>query len=308
MDLTEDEAHALALADNKLGEVALWDDATLTSVLEELRTNEVDISDIGWSPDELDALFDAQGESAPPEDDPPPVEPGDPVSALGEVYELGPHRLACGSCVDSSVWSQLLDGDVPCLVLTDPPYGIGLDYSSHDDSEDAVSDLARQWLPIARALAPAVVLSSGVTRAWSYPEPDWVMCWFYGGGLHRSPWGFNCWLPLLSYGKDPSLANGKGARPDAVNLNTPSNSAHIDHPCPKPLALWSWLLERLVFTRCGVVVDPFAGSGTTLMVCAAMGHHARLIEVDPLYCDVIRRRWTQYARANDLDPGPGALD
>jgi DNA modification methylase len=134
------------------------------------------------------------------------------------------------------------------------------------------------------------------------------MCWFYGGGQLRSPWGFNCWQPILCYGKDPSLAQGRGARPDAVNLNTPANAGDIDHPCPKPVKLWAWLVERLTFERGAVIADPFGGSGTTLIAAAQLGRVARLIELDPRYCDVIRRRWTRWAIEHGQEPGPGALD
>jgi len=104
--------------------------------------------------------------------------------------------------------------------LTDPPYGLGgdvesgkNDYIGIADTQENLKALIDRWLPIARDACEAVVFSCGVTNQWLYPQPDWVICWFYGAGQLRSPWGFNCWQPFLCYGKDPSLAQGEGGRP-----------------------------------------------------------------------------------------------
>ena len=158
------------------------------------------------------------------------------------MWLLGRHRLVCGSCTVQTDVDAVLQGRKADLCLTDPPYGLGdkkasgkNDYATYDDTLENLVALAAEWLPIARAVSQAVVFSPGVTRQWVYPEPNWVICWFYVGGQLRSSWGFNCCQPFLCYGKDPSLANGKGARPDAVNLNTPANAGDIDHLCPNRL-------------------------------------------------------------------------
>ena len=105
-----------------------------------------------------------------------------------------------------------------------------------------------------------------------------------------SPWGFNCWQPFLCYGKDPSLKSGNGCRPDAVDMNTPANEDDLDHPCPKPLKLWLWFIERLSFDASDVLYDPFAGSGTTLVACQILQRKCRAIEIAPNYCAVILQR------------------
>jgi site-specific DNA-methyltransferase (adenine-specific) len=80
-----------------------------------------------------------------------------------------------------------------------------------------------------------------------------------------------------------------------------------EHPTQKPVALYEWTFDQFVQPS-GIVVDPFAGSGSSLIACAQTKRTARLIELDPRYCDVIRRRWTRWANANNVDPGTGALD
>lgn len=191
-----------------------------------------------------------------------------------------------------------MGGEKAAICLTDPPYGLGdgkesgkNNYDQHDDTRENLEKLADGWLPIARELSAVVVFSPGVTNAWIYPEANWIMCWFYGGGQLCSSWGFNCWQPFLCYGKDPSLAHGHGGRPDAVDMNTPANAADIDHPCPKPLKLWLWFIERLSFENGDVFYEPFAGSGTTIIACEQTGRKCRAIEISPAYVAVALQRW-----------------
>ncbi len=240
----------------------------------------------------------------------PEEPPEDPVSERGKVYQLGPHRLMCGDSTSEEDVAALLGGETPAVVLSDPPYGIGLDYADHDDSEAALGDLASRWLPVWRKVSPAVVFTPGVTGQWFYPRPDWVLCWFYGAGPGRGPWGFTVWQPLLAYGSDPSLASGKGCRPDAFQLTVSFEEEErgLGHPCPKPVRVWEALIaERLTFEEGALIADPFLGSGTTLIAAARQGRRCYGMEISPAYCDVIRKRWGDYARANDLDPGPDAL-
>ena len=213
---------------------------------------------------------------------------------LGDLFEIGPHRLLCGDSTDSDAVAKLMDGEKADCCLTDPPYGLGEkkksgknDYSVFDDTKENVASMANLWLPIAKSISKFVVFSPGVTRQWLYPEPNWVLCWFYGGGQLRSSWGFNCWQPFLCYGKDPSLAQGKGARPDAVDMNTPANAGDIDHPCPKPIKLWEWLFKRLSFNENELFYEPFSGSGTTHIVAHQLNRKCYGMELDPKYCQVI---------------------
>lgn len=210
------------------------------------------------------------------------------------------HRLICGDCTDKAVVERVMGGKRANITLTDPPYGLGAkkksgknDYQQYDDTRENLVILAEKWLPIAREISNAVFFFPGVTNAWIYPEADWMMCWFYAGGQLQSPWGFNCWQPILCYGKDPSLASGHGGRPDAVEMNIPANAGDIDHPCPKPITLWEWLVRRLTFEEGNIIFDPFLGSGTTLIACERLGRKCRAVEISPAYVGVAIERWYQ---------------
>jgi DNA modification methylase len=263
--------------------------------LEELASQEVDLG-----PLRLDVLMDELAQAAttseasepdgPTAEDEAPAAQEATVSRPGDLWMLGRHRLLCADCTDPAAVAKSMSGETADVCLTDPPYGVGLGYRSFDDSEEAARALAARWLPLAREAAHAVVFSCGIREQWLYPCPDWVLCWFYGAGPFPSPWGFNCWTPFLAYGKDPRSRAGRGSWPDALNLNVPANAADIDHPCPKPVALWGWMIKRLS-TRGQTILDVFAGSGTTLIAAEQLGRIARLVELDPHYCDVIIRRW-----------------
>lgn len=123
LDLDPAEAAALALADNKLGELAEWDDAGVAAILAELEAQGAPIDGLGWDDEELKALLGDGLETAPPSDDAPELdEQGEPDSQPGAVYQLGPHRLVCGDCRDAATVSRLMDGRRINLAFTSPPY------------------------------------------------------------------------------------------------------------------------------------------------------------------------------------------
>ena len=285
VDLKLDQEKELNIRLNK--NVGEWDYDSLANYFDV-----GELMDWGFSDDELQFYEDEPEQGLIDDDEIPEVK--EAITKQGDIWILGDHMLLCGDATKKEDVSLLMEGQKADLTLTDPPYGIDLDYTEFDDTIEAVSNMAKKWLPIARELCDVVVFTSGVTRQWIYPEPNWVMCWFYGGGQFRSPWGFNCWQPILCYGKDPSLTNTKGCRPDAINLNTPSNLKELDHPCPKPMALWDWLIERLSFKKNEKIYDPFLGSGSTLIACEKTNRKCYGMELDPRYCDVIVKRWEEF--------------
>ena len=313
--LTDAQRRAYVIADNRLALNAGWDDAMLALEMRDLMDEGYDVGLTGFQNDEIDDLLaglDGTKKGLTDPDDIPPVKPP-PITQPGDVWLLGKHRLMCGDSTNRADVDKLTKGLNAAVCLTDPPYGLDghatakNDYDKFKDTEENVRALADGWLPIAREICGCVVFSCGVTRQWLYPVPDWVMCWFYGAGQARSKWGFNCWQPFLAYGADPSLKLGHGCRPDAVNANTPANSAHLDHPCPKPVDLWLWFIARLSFKQTDIFYEPFSGSGTTIITCEQMSRRCYAMELSPDYCDVAVRRWQQFTgkRAVHAETGRG---
>ena len=211
----------------------------------------------------------------------------------GDLFELGDHRLLCGDSTKAEDVSTVLAGETADLCLTDPPYGIGESYTSHNDTPQELERLIAGFFPLAQEYSVRVLLTPGNRNQWLYPMPDWVLCWFVSAGTGRNPWGFTCWHPILAYGQDPYLANGKGSRPDAISKIESSDNT-LGHPCPKPVGVWSWVLERGSVNSGDIVYEPFCGSGTTIIAAEQLGRRCYAIEIEPSYCQVTIDRWEAF--------------
>lgn len=294
--LTTEQKRSLALYDNRVAELAEWD----WQQLADDRDAGLPLSPY-WTNDELADEF-ATAKKGHTDPDAVP-DPRPTAIQRGDLFDLGAHRLLCGDATNAADVARVLAGDRADLCLTDPPYGVDVDYADMPaDSEAALTALAARWLPIAQQHAAVVVFSCGVTRQWLYPVPAWVICWFHGAGAFCSPWGFSCWQPFLAYGPDPSLASGNGRRPDSVSCNA-SAPADSGHPCPKPIALWQWFFERLTFEVDAQVLDVFSGSGTTILTAEQTRRRARAIEYAPVYCQIAIDRWEAFTGGRAVKVG-----
>jgi hypothetical protein len=316
MDLDPTEAHLLALADNRVAEIADWSDG-LGDVLRALDEDGVELTGLGWGEDELaELLAPAPIEPDGSEDEVPDLQE-DVHSKPGEVYELGPHRLMCGDCTDPAVWDAAGVADVGA-VISDPPYGMDLDteYAKIGAGTPKGSVvLGNDYRPVIGDDRPFDA-EPLIAMLGHVPEQFWWGADYYrrtipdGGSWvvwdKRVP-GLEaaignafelCWSrqkhkrPVLRYLWSGFTAKERG-------------EARV-HPTQKPVAMIEEMIVAWV-KPAAVVLDPFGGSGTTLIACAMTNRVARLIELDPRYCDVIRRRWTRWAVEHGQDPGPGAL-
>ena len=195
------------------------------------------------------------------------------------------NTIVCGDCLD--VMKDCPDGCVD-LVLTDPPYGVGVEYDNFDDTQEAVIELAYPFVKEALRLASRVVFTSGVINAWHYPQPSWALAWTNLAGANSGPWGFSCWQPILCYGPDPYLQNGLGRRHDIIIAN--ERAERLGHPCPKPINFWCRLLERVSVQETDLILDPFCGSGTTCVAAKKLGRRFIGIDISEEYCEIARQR------------------
>ena len=128
---------------------------------------------------------------------------------------------------------------------------------------------------------------------WYYPKPTWVMAWIHPAGSGRGPWGFCLNNPILCYGGDPYLKCGHGSKPDAFVMAADREGVE-GHPVPKPIKVWEWLVERVTPKIKALVLDPFVGSGTTIIACEKLNRRCYAMEIDPGYCDVAVKRWEDF--------------
>ena len=308
LDLDPADSRLLALADNKIGEIAEWDQEKLEKVMQELLDEGISLDDIGWSDDELGKIVDELKQEEIKEDEVPEAdEEGEPDSKLGEVYELGEHRLICGDSTLPETWDKLMQGEKADMVFTDPPYGFNYKKKSNgetiknDGSEFAEvikktiqyikSDImyicgdfrtAKEFLFATESLGSpksCIVWSKPIQHRMHRYEPCHELIWYWGdnGNPFYSANVFNC-----------------------------KREINADHPTVKPLELILFCFKSHKNTE--IVIDAFGGSGSTLIAAAQTKRRARLVELDPKYCDVIRRRWTQYAKDRNLEVGTGGLE
>jgi site-specific DNA-methyltransferase (adenine-specific) len=196
------------------------------------------------------------------------------------IETIGEATLYLGDCLEILPTLGKVDA-----VVTDPPYGIGFKYATHDDSLDGWYELMDAVVPICRSIARFVVMPSCAVKRlpWWYKNhsPDWLIAWHKGSPGHQSAIGFNDW--------EPHVVWGRPARPMHDYFSTQCGFDPNGHPCPKPLDYAMWLVSRAAPSG-GSVADPFMGSGTTGVACMRLGRQFSGIEKDPAYFDIACRR------------------
>ena len=335
---SEAEFAAYAIADNRLTEVNPMDGAAVADILQEIADAGGDVQIPGYEEADIAAMLADEPSGMDGEDGGAEAPPVEAVSRTGEVYELGPHRLVCGDSRDAGVWAALLPGGERLqMVWTDPPYGVSQstdhlrewdggkkrDRAAHGIENDTLSaaDL-EQFLRDALGITAAHTAPGGAWYVAAPPGPlhlifgtilkdldiwhqtlQWVKDQFV---LGRSDYHYR--TEPIFYGWVPGAAHyfiDERTHDSVLEFARPKRSN--EHPTMKPVELVEYCIGNS--SKPGWIVgEPFGGSGTTLIACAKTGRIARVIEIDPRYCDVIRRRWTKYALSAGVDPGPGRLD
>ena len=325
------DARLYALADNKIAETSTW--RGLEGVMADLAARGADLlTGVGFSQAEIDDLIsgadvDIDIDDHTTKDDALPAdEPTEtPDSKFGTVYELGDHLLFCGDAFDKDIHAEIRERVEPMIMLTDPPYAIF--GSSTGIASDICDDkMIRPFVRDIWAAAESVLPWFGVAfifcdwRTWSswfqavknsQFEPRNMVVWDKtdgGVGYHFQ----NC-HELIFYGVKLPPPTARGKRPagqEPVNRSNICRHHRVHsgtervHNAQKPVALLCDLLEAV---RAGPVVDFFGGSGSTMIAADKCGRRSAVVEFEPKYCDLIRRRWTKYATDLGIEPGPGAL-
>jgi DNA modification methylase len=309
VDVDEETAARIVLVDNRTNDLAAYDDEALADLLGELP----ELTGTGYDRDDLDALLADLGEEPQLEDEPPPLPPT-PTTQLGERFELGPHRLICGDARHNSTYRSLLGEEHADLLWTDPPYGVEYEGKTKarlqikgDGHSELAQLLADSFAQIDAALspgAPLYVAHPGGERSLTFASAflaagfslRQTLVWVKDAiVLGHSDYHYAHELILYGYkpgsgrlGRGGAGWHGDDAQSSVLEFDRPR--AARDHPTMKPPEL----IERCLRNSSppgAEVLDPFAGSGSTLVACERSGRAARLIELDPRYCDVIIARY-----------------
>ena len=155
------------------------------------------------------------------------------------------------------------------LCITDPPYGVDIEYGCFDDSKQNLKRFISEFMPEILRVSKTAIITCGNGNQHLYPEPTWTLAWVIKAGAGQSKWGFTCWQPILAYGDDPIRKHKKYALPDIIEMKSLHSEPMFstNHPCPKPLNFWEKLMLRASPLRTDKILDPFTGSGTTALAC-----------------------------------------
>lgn len=306
-DVPDRVARERALRDNQ--QWGDWDESALLELLQSLRDEGSDVSLLGFDDRELDDLLYESPAAAADPDEVPPL-PRSPVSRPGDLWQLGPHRLFCGDSADDTTLPRLMAGEAVELLWTDPPYGVS--YSGrtkealrieNDDAGGIAALLARSLPNVDRVLRPGAAFylthpagALAVTFATAVLHVGWHLhqglVWVKDSlVLGHSDYHYRH-EPILYGWKPGDERMWLGGRQQDSVFEVPRPAASPDHPTCKPVALVEQHI-RNSSRRGAIVLDPFVGSGTTLIAAERLGRRCRAVEIDPRYVDVAVERWQQ---------------
>lgn len=297
--LTPEQVRAYVIADNKLALNAGWDEEMLKAELDAILKDGFDVGLTGFSEEELAELLDVQVIEGNTEPDDVPEPPANPVTKLGDLWVLGHHRLLCGDSTIINVVNRLMGGVEADMVFTDPPYGVSFqsNMSKRFDviaNDDKILDVAPVvWRFMGEDTAAFIWTSHHVYPEWRDQFSEFykqTIIWHKGGGGMgdlSGQYALDYEMALFCVKGSPKFRGQRGMAVWKVAKDAVSNYVH---PTQKPTALAQCAIEDFS-DRGQVVLDMFGGSGSTLIACEMTGRHARLMELDPKYCDVIVKRW-----------------
>jgi DNA modification methylase len=313
--MSEAQKRAYVLADNQLALNAGWDEALLRLELADLSGVGFDLALIGFGEGELERLLAGKARTGLTEDDEAPALPEQAITQPGDLWILGEHRLLCGDATVLADVQRVLEGRLADMTFTDPPYNV--DYGS--SAKDRLRGNKRKILNddlgegfeaflYDSCLNVLSVTKGAVYWCMSSSELDTLQRAFRAAGGRWST--FIVWAkhtftlgradyqrqyePILYGWKDGNDHYWCGARDqgDVWFIDKPVRNDL--HPTMKPVALVERAIRNSSKTK-DIVLDPFGGSGSTLIACEKAGRQARLIELDPKYCDVIIQRWQAFS-------------
>lgn len=303
-DMTESQKKAYIIADNKLALNAGWDNAMLTIEMQELEDEGFDLSLLGFDDKELNALLQPEIVEGLTDEDAVPDVPEEPKTKLGDIYILGNHRLMCGDSTSIDAVDKLMDGKKADMVFTDPPYGVSYQSNMRTQSEkfDVIKndDVILDIVPIIEIFSKGwvfiwttwKVLDKWLENTKGLGFPSNMVIWFKGGG------GIGDLKKTFSTDYETALVWNRGAELCGKRIGSvwkvgKDGASDYVHPTQKPVALAEEALDKTTKPN-HIVMDLFGGSGSTMIAAEKIGRKARLMELDPKYCDVIVKRWEDF--------------
>ena len=306
--LTDAQKRAYILADNRLALNADWDDEMLSVELSDLQTNAFDLSLLGFSDAEMNKIMGGM-ENAKDDDFDVDAELQKPtLSKPGDLWLLGNHRLVCGDSTKPETYTLLMEGKAANLAVTDPPYNVNYEGAAGKIKNDHMAgDAFYQFLldaftqmEMVMAQDASIYVFHADTEGLNFRKA-FTEAGFYLSGtciwkkqslvLGRSPYQWQHEPVLFGWKKSGKHAWFSDRKQSTIwEFDKPRKNG--EHPTMKPIPLLAYPIVNSSMTGC-MVLDPFGGSGSTLIACEQTGRVCRMAELDEKFCDVIVRRFIQ---------------
>ena len=304
--LTDAQKKAYIIADNRLAEDAGWDNELLKLEIENLKELEFDINELGFEVDELDRLLNLGADVTEDNFDEPL--PETPITKQGDIWLLGRHRLICGDSTKLETYTTIMGGKKANLVVTDPPYNVAYEGTAGTIQNDNMDDKKFYEFLLSSYKGMYESLADGGSIYVFHADRETV-----NFRMAFKDAGFFChqtciWVknsPVLGrcdyqYTHEPVLVGWKPTaghkfyadrkQRTTWNFDRPTKSKY--HPTMKPIALVAYPITNSSLTN-SIVLDPFGGSGSTLIACEQTDRICYTAEIDEKYCDVITKRWIE---------------
>lgn len=314
--LTEAQKKAYVIADNKMALNAGWDDELLKLELENLKELDFNLELTGSNVDELEDIFQVEEEQEVVEDDFDAELPEEPKAKLGDIYQLGNHRLMCGDSTKIEDVEKLMNGNKADMVFTDPPYnanyssrvdinrrkpwgGILNDKMNYDEFENFLIDLNSVLYSVLKE-------NSSIYECIDWKHYSQIENVFKEAFNHKSTiiWNKN-YFGLGTYyrtkyemilfgckGEKLNVWNGNHDEMDVWDEDREKVNNYV-HPTQKPLTIPARAIKNSSNINDNVL-DLFGGSGSTLIACEQLNRNCYMMELDPKYIDVIIKRWEEF--------------
>ena len=337
--MTESQKKAYVIADNQLAMNAGWDTSMLTLELSELKEAGFSLDILGFDPKELDKLLEPEQVEGLTDEDAVPDAPEEPKTKLGDIYQLGNHRLMCGDSTSIDAVEKLMDGKKAQFCFTSPPYA---DQREYNGGKELSTEHLATFIRTASGFCDFFAVNLGLSRKDGEINQYWddyiveakncglkLLSWniWNREGMGGSIGNMTAMFPIehewiFVFGNDVKDINrtrdnkhggesgkstirqkGGETTPNSWAINKKGKIGTVftcdfargkkEHPAMFPVEFPMGYIESCTNSN-DVVYEPFGGAGSTMIACEKLGRQARLMELDPKYCDVIVKRWEDF--------------
>ena len=296
-NLTPEQINAYRIADNRTAEESEWDNELLKMEIKELEAQDFKLDLLGFNEDQLNDLLFEEKQGLTDEDEVPET-PEEPITKLGDIWKLGNHRLMCGDSTMLDDIDKLTEKQKPDMIFTDPPYNVA--FNGRSGKFDVIKNDNLEESEFNNFI-DTILSNLNILNINTY----YICCnWAFYGILQKKlkPKACIVWAKnVFGLGKgyrhqhefilfdgfiDASIKNES-------DLWKISKDTKYKHPTQKPVELSSRAIKNSSKTK-NIILDIFGGSGSTLIACEKLDRKARIMELDPKYCDVIIKRWENF--------------